>query len=48
MEICRKTQAEYISEIAILVVSDDSLNAFWDAESAESNDKEDTAAGSSK
>ena len=46
MEICCKAQGQYIFEISIPVHSDDSLNAFWDAE-AVGNDDEDATAESS-
>ena len=40
MEICRKVQEQYVSEIAILENSDNSLDAFWHAEDT-GNDDED-------
>ena len=47
LEICRKAQAKHIADTSVSIDSDDSLNAFWDAEAAES-DKEDAAVGSSQ
>ena len=48
MEICRKAQAQYISKITIPVESDYDLDAFMDAEAAESSDEKDIATGSSQ